>query len=381
MIYVVQPGDTVDLIATRTNVPVETIIYDNQISYPYRLAVGQAVYIAEDIDNNESQDKRFIYVEGYAYPFIREWVLNQALPYLTDLLVFSYGFTEEGDLIPPAADDQWMIERAGQYGVNTVLTLTPIDASGNFNNYLISSVVNREDRIGVMISQLLGTLSHKRFSGVNIDFEYIRAEDREAYTAFVRTVREALNAEGYQVSVALAPKTSDTQQGLLYEGMDYRGLGEAADYVLLMTYEWGYTYGPPMAVAPIDQVRAVVEYAVTQIEPSKINLGIPNYGYDWPLPFVRGTTRARTLGNQQAVQLAITQGVEIRFDESAMSPFFIYAEDGIEHEVWFEDVRSIQAKFDLVKEFQLRGVGYWQLMQPFLANWLLLKDNFRIIYE
>ena len=77
-----------------------------------------------------------------------------------------------------------------------------------------------------------------------------------------------------------------------------------------------------MAVAPINMVRRVTEYALTEIPEEKISLGIPNYGYDWPLPYVRGTTKATTLGTQGAVQLAIDHGVEIRFDETAMSPYF-----------------------------------------------------------
>lgn len=81
----------------------------------------------------------------------------------------------------------------------------------------------------------------------------------------------------------------------------------------------------------------------------------------------------------QAVQLAIEHGVAIGFDETAQSPYFNYIENGVEHEVWFEDVRSMQAKFNLVKEFSLRGMGYWQLMRLFLANWILLEDEFDIL--
>lgn len=202
--------------------------------------------------------------------------------------------------------------------------------------------------------------------------------DRDAFTEFVRIMTETLNDSGYQVSVALAPKTSAEQQGVLYEGKDYKMLGQVANHVLLMTYEWGYTYGPPMAVAPINKVREVVEYAITEIVPNKINLGIPNYGYDWPLPYERGVTKARVVGNVEAVQLAITQGVEIQFDEVAQSPYFRYVENGVDHEVWFEDVRSINAKFDLVQEYELMGVGYWQIMQLFRANWLLLESRFNI---
>lgn len=133
-----------------------------------------------------------------------------------------------------------------------------------------------------------------------------------------------------------------------------------------------------MAVAPIDKVRQVVEYAVSEIEPSKIDLGIPNYGYDWTLPFVRGESRAQSIGLIQAVQIAIDQGAEIQFDTTAMSPYFNYVQDGSEHVVWFEDVRSIQAKFGLVNEYALRGMGYWQIMQLFRANWVLLENTFAI---
>lgn len=133
-----------------------------------------------------------------------------------------------------------------------------------------------------------------------------------------------------------------------------------------------------MAVAPINKVREVVEYALTKIPSEKIHLGIPNYGYDWTQPFIKGVSKAVTIGNVQAVQIAIAQGSSILFDETSQSPYFTYILDGKNHEVWFEDVRSLSAKFGLVKEYQLRGMSYWQIMQLFRANWLLLSDTFMI---
>lgn len=115
------------------------------------------------------------------------------------------------------------------------------------------------------------------------------------------------------------------------------------------------TYGPPMAVAPINMVRRVVEYALTEIPAKKISLGIPNYGYDWALPYERGVTKADSIGNKEAVQIAIDHGVDIKFDEVAKSPHFTYWQYGIQHEVWFEDIRSVDAKFALIKEFGLQG--------------------------
>ena len=246
---------------------------------------------------------------------------------------------------------------------------------------MISQVVNDLDARRRLKDAIVEQITTRGFQGLDIDFEYILANDRDAFVDFVAYMQEAVSALGYPTSVALAPKTSDTQTGLLYEGKDYRRLGETADYVLLMTYEWGYTYGPPMAVAPLNKVREVVEYAVTVIPPSKIHLGIPNYGYDWTLPFVRGTSRARTIGNVEAVQLAISRGAALQFDDIAQSPFFRYWSNGTEHEVWFEDVRSLNRKFDLVEEFGLRGVSYWQIMQLFRANWLLLADRFNLTHQ
>ena len=168
-----------------------------------------------------------------------------------------------------------MIQLAKAYGAAPVLTLTPFGPDGRFNNALISSVVNNLNARETLKNEIIEQITSRGFQGLDIDFEYILASDRDAFVDFVTYMREAVSALGYLTSVALAPKTSDTQTGLLYEGKDYRKPGETADYVLLMTYEWGYTYGPPMAVAPLNKVRKVVEYAVTVIPPDKIHLGFP----------------------------------------------------------------------------------------------------------
>ncbi|MFR1050306.1 MAG: glycosyl hydrolase family 18 protein [Lachnospirales bacterium] len=134
-----------------------------------------------------------------------------------------------------------------------------------------------------------------------------------------------------------------------------------------------------MAVAPISNVRQVVEYALTVIPPEKIWLGVPNYGYDWLLPFVKGKSKATSLSSQQAVALARRYGAEIAYDDLSQSPWFRYTdESGREHEVWFEDARSIQAKLALIPEYGLLGAGYWNLMRPFPQNWRVLSSLYQI---
>lgn len=381
-IYVVKQKDNVDQIARDFHIPVERLIRDNQLEYPYRLAVGQALLIMGDNPAGEKEgEKERLYAFGYAYPFINGETLNNTLPYLSSLYVFSYGFTETGNLVFPTGDDSWMVENARAAGVRPVLTLTPLGADGRFNNNLVSVLVNNLDIQQRLIWELGHTMLDKGFGGLDIDFEYVLAEDRVSFAQFVSRVRAVMNVFGYPVTVALAPKTSADQKGLLYEGIDYRLLGEAANRVMLMTYEWGYSQGPPMAVAPLNMVRRVVDYAVTEIAPEKISLGIPNYGYDWPLPYERGVTRAKTIHSLEAVQIAIDHGSDIYFDAKAASPYFYYWQYGIRHEVWFEDVRSIRAKFGLIKEYGLSGAGYWQLMNFFKANWLMLEELFQVERE
>ncbi len=374
-IYVIQPGDTIDSIASAYYTDAQEISYLNQIPAPYRLAVGQAVLIP----TQESPEyRRTASAYGYAYPFISRWVLEQTLPYMTSLYIFSYGFTPAGELIPNQPDDSWMVQAADEMDTAPILTLTPLDESGRFNNNLIHNVLTSEQATETLIQNLLEIMEERGFQGVDVDFEYILAQDRDLFTAFVKNLRIAMNEQGWNVSVALAPKTSADQPGLLYEGKDYRGLGEAANEVLLMTYEWGYTYGPAMAVAPLNKVRQVVEYALTEIPSEKINLGIANYGYDWTLPYVRGESRAVTIGNVEAVQIAIENNVPIQFDPVAQSPYFTYEKGGRLHEVWFEDVRSLQRKYDLISEYNLKGIGIWQLMRLFRAS-LALYENMYII--
>ena len=283
-IYVVQSGDTVDSIAEQQGIPADTIIYNNQLVTPYRLAVGQALLLSSGEMPPAADSRPRIHSNGYAYPFISPWVLNETLPYLSELSIFSYGFTPEGNLVPPATEEGWMIESARDAGAMATLVLTPLGEDGRFNNNLIHSLVTDLSAQQNLTRQLLQTMMEKGYGGLNLDFEYIMAQDRLGYAQFVGNATRMMNLFGFHVSVALAPKYSDEQAGELYEGMDYALLGQAANSVLLMTYEGGYTYGPPMAVAPIDQVRRVVEYALTRIPREKISLGIPNYGYDWALP-------------------------------------------------------------------------------------------------
>ena len=420
VIHIVKQGETAYSIAQNYGVSYQRLLFDNQIKNPNRLAPGQALVILlpevvhtvkagenlysisqnygvtplDLVRNNpyfanesslqigqsivikyQTEKIGALRTNGYAYPYIQKTTLAETLIYLSELSVFSYGFTVNGDLIP--IYDDFLILKAKENGVAPILTLTTLGQDGKFNNNLVSVICNNQDARNNLIQNLLDTVKNKGYLGVNIDFEYIKAEDRYTFAAFVKELTTALNNNGFLSSVALVPKTSSNQAGLIYEGVDYKLLGENANSVLLMTYEWGYMYGPPMAVAPLNKVKEVLNYAVTQMPRFKIDMGIPNYGYDWPLPYVRGETEAKIIGNPEAIDIALANGASIKFDETAMSPYFEYIKEGTEHVVWFEDPRSIKAKLETAVQYGFRGVGYWNLMRYFRQNWVLLND---IIY-
>ncbi len=373
IIYVVKQGDTVYTIASMHETTPLRIIEDNGLRNPSELVIGQSLVITDDADK---ENARQIMVFGYVYPNINRNLILNTFSYLTAINLFNYMVTEEGNLI--YINDEDLINLASDNGVVSLLVLTNLEPGAAFNSDIMRNIVNNENIQDLLINNILDVLAAKNYYGVDIDFEYIYPEDKERYINFIQKMTNALHEKGYMVTIALAPKISSEQKGLLYESHDYKALGSIVDKVLLMTYEWGYTMGPPMAVAPINNVEKVIQYAVTEIDTDKILMGIPNYGYDWFIPYEKGT-KANVVSNVEAIDLAQRYGATIQFDELAQTPFFNYTDDNDrKHVVWFEDARSIVAKLGLVEKYNLAGIFYWTLMSPFPQNWTVLENTFNV---
>ena len=368
--HTVSRGDTLYSIARRYGVSLLRLIAANpQITNPNRLAPGQTVVIPTD-----GQHTREIIVNGYITD-AGDDTLNATLPYLTFLSPFSYNTDTLGNLTPTFHVNTAL---SGEQRTANLLTLTNLLEAGGFSSQIAHVILTDRTVQDAFLDNMEALLRQGGWYGVNVDFEYVYQFDRESYNQFLRRLTERLHRLGYIVVTALAPKLSEDQQGLLYSAHDYTAHGQIVDYVVLMTYEWGYTRGPAMAVAPINMVRRVLDYAVQAIPAGKILMGVPNYGYDWTLPFVQGTA-ARSLTNVEAVTLSGQVGAAIQFDEAAQAPFFRYRDgDGRQHEVWFEDARSLRAKYALVDEYGLAGVSFWNLNHLFRANFIVLESMFSV---
>lgn len=420
IIYTVKRGDTLYQIANRFGTTVDQLVYDNQIANPLRLVPGQALVIVSDnlshrvvrgdslysiaqrygttvaalrganpwIGSNNlifpgqtilipqsSRDLRGIDVNGFTISITNQ-TLNETLPSLSHISPFSYQVTAEGSLVP--LNDTGTIAAARAASVAPMMCITNTKVGGGFSSDIAHAVLTNQAAQDAMIANIFRVLRDKNYYGLIIDFEYIFPFDRESYNQFLRRIAAELHAQGYILATALAPKISADQIGTLYEAHDYPVHGEVADLVIIMTYEWGYLYGPAMAVSPIGPVRQVLDYAVSEIPAGKIMMGMANYGYDWTLPFVQGTP-AKVLTNVGAVRLASQVGAEIRYDETQQSPFFNYYDaNGRRHEVWFDDARSYQARLALVDEYRLAGISFWTIDNLFRQGLLVLQDMYRI---
>lgn len=374
--YWVQPGDSLFSIAQSFGMSYQELARINGISVTQPLQIGMRLYIPP-------RPRRSAETNAYAEPFGNtvspelEQSARKAAPFLTYLAMFSYQVQRDGSLQAPPLGNLPSIARANNAAL--MMAITNLE-EGQFSTELGRIILTDENVQNRLLDNIIAVAKQNNFGDIHFDFEFLPPELRDNYSNFLRKVKARLAPEGLLLSVALAPKTSSDQPGILYEAHDYAAIGAIADFVVIMTYEWGWSGGPPMAVSPIGPVRQVLQYALTQMPASKIMMGQNLYGYDWTLPFVPGGPFARVVSPQRAIQIAAENNVAISYDYTAQAPFFYYTDSqGRQHVVWFEDARSIQAKFDLVKELGIRGVSYWKLGISFPQNWLLIEENFDVV--
>ncbi|TFB22787.1 LysM peptidoglycan-binding domain-containing protein [Filobacillus milosensis] len=368
--HTVQSGETLWMIANQYGTTVSNLVQVNDIENPSLINPGMQLRVPIP---SEPEIEVNAYITRTGPEGIRE--VYDVGRHLTYLSPFTYGFREDGTIT--SLDDEGLIDAALATNTAPLLVLTNYSGDG-FDSDLAATLFRNPELQETLITNLINLMEQKGYQGVNFDFEYVYPEDREGYNDFLRRVVERLRPQGYIISSALAPKDSADQAGLLYEAHDYPVHGELLDFVVLMTYEWGWAGGEPWAIAPIDEVREVLDYAVTEIPPEKILMGVPLYGRDWEIPWVQGTY-ATTVSQLEAVDLAARYGVDIKFNEQHQSPYFQYTdESGQRHEVWYEDARSVQAKYETIKDYGLRGASYWVLNIPFPQNWPVLQDEFQV---
>lgn len=367
--YIVQPGDSFYSIAKMAYLSVNLLIRANPTISPNRLQPGMRLTIP-NISNYQATGLGFYTLRT---PEQDQSLINNFAPYATYIAFFEYHFSIDGSL--NTINDATAIRTAWSRRVKPLMTITNLTESG-FNAQLTHQMLNQPSARNNLVNHIDQIVTNKGYAGVNIDFEQTLAADRDLFTGFLRELRDRLKPKGKLLTVAVPPKTNDNIPWL--RGYDYGGIGSVVDLIFIMAYDWHHGASEPGPVAPINEVRQTLQFAIDRIPRNKILLGLPLYGYNWTLPYVEGTIYPG-ISNQNAVQLAMNYQVPIHYSEKDQSPYFQYVDDqGIQHVVWFEDARSMSVKSLLIREFKIEGAGVWQLTLGFPEGPWILTNFFHI---
>ncbi len=234
--YVVKEGQTLYSLSQEFEVPLDELIAANPEINPISLQVGQVIVIPR-ADNSS---RRPAVLNGYAYPSITDYALECAFPFLTFISPFSYSVTPSGEIIAP--NDDRVIESARSNDVMPLMTVTNI-FEGTFSTEVLSQILADPEASERLVSSILSEVENKNYFGVNLDMEYISPEDRDSYNLLLRNISDRLHENGYILVTAVAPKYRADQPGILYESHVYSEQGKWADFVVIMTYEWGFSFG------------------------------------------------------------------------------------------------------------------------------------------
>jgi len=371
VLYTVKYGDTMWDIAQRYKVPLIELLTLNKIVNPDLIYPGVSLIIPQ-------KPRTAIEVNAYTYVFGENDIpiLENTIDYLTYITPFSYIVDEEGRI--SSINDEQAIQFALANNVIPIMSMT--NSSFNNEGTDIAHIILNDRKVMVsIIDNIIFTMKGKGYRGLNINFLNILPEDKEAFNNFLHLIVSKLHAEDFFVSTSLTIEFDESGNLLLVQ--DCESIGRILDYVIIMPNNFNKSNDSPKAISPIDKIKKMLDYVVTVIQKENILLVYQINAKDWVIPHEDGQL-AETISIQTAMNRAYRNKTRIQYDETSQVPYFNYIDvQGRMHRVWFEDPRSAQAKFDIVKKYGLRGISYWVLGYPFPQNWNLLRDNFIIVKD
>ncbi len=229
------------------------------------------------------------------------------------------------------------------------------------------------------LKNILDTIELQIFSnnydGYQIDFEDLTEASEPLLTNFMRELYNRLHPKGKLVTMAVVARVSATshQFGAAY---NYSDLAPYVDLVTVMTYDYSWSGGEPGPVAPVLWQEKVMSYAVPRFGANKILLGVPFYGYDWNLTrrAVAPEVKAEGRDYDEVIQLQRETNGIFGYDNIAQVPYLDYEKNSEKHKIYFENAKSLAAKFDMMKRIQVRGFAAWRLGHEGSDFWPIIKN-------
>lgn len=398
VIYEVKPGDSLNKISAQYKLNVKTFAHLNGLEKNDKLVIGQAMIIPGStyyVRGNESLwdiayrhsisvnllksknkltndniipgqklfipsiSKTKVWAGTYFIPKNKKtnnWMLEHYKKTLTSIFIFEYHSTKQGNLIK--VKENGAIKQAWKKGITPYATLTNISDKG-FDPNLLHNIISNKILRKKLISNIYTLLDRNDLKGINLDLEMVKPDDRIDLNQFIKELSFKLHRSKMELLIAMPPKDAENNPSY-YSAYDYKTIGKYVDKMFIMAYNWHWSGSASGPIAPIQNVRNSLKYAVNVVPRSKLLLGIPQYAYDWPLTGDIRTGSA--ISTQNAINMYKKNESQVYYDREASAPAFRYLDKkGTQHEVWFEDPRSLLAKFHLVKEYNLAGLGCWHI--------------------
>lgn len=423
IIHVVQSGETIQGIAEFYGVPVIRLIQDNGLEFPEQLVTGQTIvvtypkvtYIVKNGDtlisianlynisiiqlyrNNpylmsgyniragdilviEYDTKGSITTHGNTVPYINLNILRKTLPYLTYLSILNYTATKGGEIIT-YYDDTELIKITKEFGVIPLMLLTTLTIEGEANIGITFDILLNEEFQKRQVENIIRILKEKDYYGVNISIEYISESNLRLYEQYLTNISKQIREQGFSVFVTMHSPLIPYNY-VEYERINYSLIDELVDNIIFMNYEWSTVIKPPSPVFSIKRVNEFLQYLTNQLTKHNQIIGLVTVGYDWEVPYSAGLTSMYSLSLNSALSLAYNVGAEIQFDAISQTPYYTYNSslygNVITHIVWFVDARSINALLDLVIDYDLFGVGVWNINIYNQQLWTIINSQFHI---
>lgn len=201
------------------------------------------------------------------------------------------------------------------------------------------------------IHNIVSLVQSKHYPGVQIDFQLLKKTDRSDLTAFMTSLKKAL-PKNVSLSMSVVPLTSGNGQSSAY---DFAALDKVVDSMVLMAYDLHGDGTPPGPVAPYTWVEKSITTAThAGIQPSKLYLGIADYGYLWK----NGSTKAQTIPLKAMHQHKYGT---YTWSSTYHEAYDKYTSKGTSNIIWFENDRAAAERIALAKKYHLGGVAFWRI--------------------
>jgi spore germination protein len=251
------------------------------------------------------------------------------------------------------AQDATLIDIAHAAGVLVLPSIT-----NGFDPDRTGYVLRNAERRGEFVQRIIDEVEEYGYDGVDIDFEGMLSSERDVFTAFIRELADGLHQRGWILAIAIHARTSDEGGAAGAQAQDWYAIGQAVDRFRIMTYDYHWSGGGAGPVAPIYWVQ----------------VGVPFYGYDWVGTDGWPVTWLSIQDLLKAYEPKVSLLERDAEGEVAEATFNYRDREGY-HTVWFSSARSMEAKLDLVKQYDLAGIAIWRLGGEDPSYWQAIRDR------